>query len=317
MTREIDKATALPARLGEFEILRELTPGQSFEALDGAGRHVVLKRLATDCMLGGGLHPHVRDRLSRVRELAHPGVANLFGVEATEWGEMLVWEFVPGRTLEDMAGDLASRAGSTGSPQAGSMNSPRADLLKLAEEVLLSVQSLHGLGIVHGGLHGRNIIVDSRPGVKLTHISPLLYDDPKQDAQDVAATIGAIAAARGWDQEIWEKLRVDAQERGLAGMRTRLTAAMEDRSMSAATGKAPEARRRRRLVAGAVASTAVGLALAGGVIAYEVRSRPPIPVPPRVAPAADSTDSTDSSQADQGDASGAGSADNPEAPVGQ
>ena len=33
-----------------------------------------------DCLLRGQLHPSIRERLSRVRELAHGGVANLYGV---------------------------------------------------------------------------------------------------------------------------------------------------------------------------------------------------------------------------------------------
>jgi hypothetical protein len=281
MTLETDKSGPPPGRLGEFEILRELTAGQSWSAVDGAGQQVVLKRLATDCLLGGGLHPHVRDRLMRVRELAHPGVANLIGVEGTELGSMLVWEFVPGRTLEETAGELKSQR----------------ELSRLAEEVLLSVQSLHGLGIVHGSLHGRNILIDARRAVKLTHVSPLLYDDPRQDGQDVAAMFGTIAARRGWDQDVWEKLRADARDRGLGRMRTRLTAAMEEPSTLAA-GRAPESRRRRRLVVGALASVTAGLVLAGGVIGYEIRNRPPVPVPPRVAPVADLGDGTPDGTAD-------------------
>jgi len=297
MTREIDNSITFPTRLGEYEILRELPGGRSYAAIDGAGRSVVLKRLAADCMLGVALHPHVRDRLLRVRELAHPGVANLIGVEATAWGSMLVWEFVEGKTLEELADELSSPA----------------DLSRLAEEVLLAVQSLHALGIVHGGLHGRNIIVDARRAVKLTHISPLLYDDPRQDAQDVAAALAAIAAGRGWDQQPWEKLRRDAVELGVAGMRRRLSRVMEERT--GPPNRVAESRRRRRLLAGAVATATVGLAMAGGVIAYEVRTRPPMPVPPRIAPAAmpdqsdvptddAAADSTDSQPAENGDAGG-------------
>jgi hypothetical protein len=282
MTRELDKAT--PTRLGEYEILRALPAGQSFLAVDGAGRQVVLKRLATDCLLGTGLHPHVRDRLSRVRELAHPGVANLIGVEATAMGAMLVWEFVAGRTLEEMVGELASAR----------------DLSKVAEEVLLSVQALHGLGIVHGAVHGRNIIVDERGAVILTHISPLLYDDPRQDAQDVAATMLAIAKGRGWDTTVWERLTADAQGRGLAGMRARLTAGDE----RATAPRPAESRRRWQLVAGGLGTIGIGLAVAGGVIAHGIRARPAVPVPPRVAPRADqgaSQGSTDSQAVDNSD----------------
>jgi hypothetical protein len=202
-------------------------------------------------------------------------------------GSMLVWEFVAGRTLEEMAGEISSPV----------------DLSKLAEEVLISVQSLHGLGIVHGAVHGRNIILDARRAVKLTHVSPLLYDDPRQDAHDVAAVFAGVAASRGWDPNVWEKLRAHAEDRGLNGMRARLTSASLERWALPESGRSPESRRRRRLMVGAVVSLAAGMALAGAVIGHEIRNRPPIPVPPRVAPSADQSDAANS--------------DTPEAPGGQ
>src|SRR5687768_14870679 len=69
-----------PHTLADYPALRELTPHTTYPA-DRAGRRVVLKRLEDDCLLEGELHPLIRDRLSRVRELAHVGVANLLAVE--------------------------------------------------------------------------------------------------------------------------------------------------------------------------------------------------------------------------------------------
>jgi hypothetical protein len=111
-----------------------------------------------------------------------------------------------------------------------------------------------------------------------------LYDDPRQDAHDVATMISAIATARGWDQPAWDKLPHDAEERGVAGMRRRLSRAIDNRPPS--LNREVESRRSRRLVAGAVIAAAAGLAMAGGVIAYEIRARPPILAPPRIAPMA-------------------------------
>ena len=58
---------------------------------------VVRKRLDDDCLLDGQLHPSIRQRLERVRELPLTGVANLIGVEKNNAGVAeLVWQFVTG-----------------------------------------------------------------------------------------------------------------------------------------------------------------------------------------------------------------------------
>src|SRR6266571_2713082 len=86
--------------IGEYRIERELGEG-SFLACESNGRRVVLKMLEGDCLLKGQLHPMIKDRLGRVRELAHLGVANLHGVERDGERAFLVWEYVEGIALEE------------------------------------------------------------------------------------------------------------------------------------------------------------------------------------------------------------------------
>ena len=137
------------------------------------GRTVVLKTLDDDCLLDGQLHPSIKVRLERVRELPVRCVANLLGVERdpSRGIAQMVWEFVPGTPLADV------RA---------------ADWLKLSREVVLAVQSLHASGIVHGGIHGGNVILDDAGEIRLTHVSPLLYTDSDNDAADVVAMLDAL-----------------------------------------------------------------------------------------------------------------------------
>src|ERR1044071_6046711 len=66
--------------IGGYRILRTLSAGHSFLAEETGGQRVVLKVLDEDCLLRGQLHPNIHDRLERVRELAHPKVANLHSV---------------------------------------------------------------------------------------------------------------------------------------------------------------------------------------------------------------------------------------------
>jgi hypothetical protein len=134
------------------------------------GRRVVLKELAEDCLLDGELHPSIALRLMRVRELPMTAVANLHGVERVDGRACLIWDFVEGRVLEELS--ATERAG-------------------VEREVRLVVETLHSHGIVHGALHGRNIIVDGRGGVHVTHVSPLLHGD---ESVDFAALDGVFSA---------------------------------------------------------------------------------------------------------------------------
>ena len=89
--------------------------------------------LEPDLVARGQLHPSVRDRLGRVREIAHLGVANLHGVERDAGRVYAIWEFVEGSTLETWATSAAT--------------TPR-DLLLLARELVLAVEALHARGVV-------------------------------------------------------------------------------------------------------------------------------------------------------------------------
>ena len=51
---------------------------------------------------------------------------------------------------------------------------------------------MHGHGIVHGALHERNVIVDDRGQVRLTHVSPLLHSE---EAKDLAAVERMFASS--------------------------------------------------------------------------------------------------------------------------
>lgn len=131
------------------------------------GLRIVLKRLDDDCLLDGQLHPMIRQRLERIRELPLICVANLIAVQRDANGTgQLVWEYVPGTPLEDFHCD----------PEQW----PR-----VMREVILAVESLHSAGIVHGAIHARNVIIEPSGAVRLTHLSPLLYSEFEQDSSDV------------------------------------------------------------------------------------------------------------------------------------
>jgi hypothetical protein len=98
------------------------------------------------------------------------GVASLYGVEREGEQAYLVWEYVDGATWEEHVGG-------------GQM--PEKAPAALRRELKAAVESLHALGIVHGALHERNVLVRPDGRVILTHISPLLYNDPEVDRDAV------------------------------------------------------------------------------------------------------------------------------------
>jgi serine/threonine protein kinase len=244
----------IPADLGGYQLLRELYPDQTWLARAPGGRSVALKILDADCLLRGQLHPSVRDRLARVRELAHTGVAHLHSVERDAGRTYMVWEYVEGLSLEQWA------ATSQPGPQLG-----RRDLPHLARELILAVQTLHARGIVHGAIHGRNIFLTPAGRLRLTHVSPFLYHDVADDVGPLIDLLRALAAAKGSEGlPLAHLLDEAAQTRAsLDWLSARVAALLETQKLSGSSG--PEGRgdalRRRASLAMAalVAVAAVGV----------------------------------------------------------
>src|SRR5688572_25052008 len=145
-----DKVSLPPEQIGGYRILKVLPTNRGFLAVvEAGGRSVIIKPLDAACLAAASgdaaaadLHPAVRDRLARIRELASGGVANLLSVERDGEHVYLVWEHVDGVTLAEW---LASA------------KPARVQRLLAARELVLIVESLHGAGLVHGALHARNV----------------------------------------------------------------------------------------------------------------------------------------------------------------
>jgi hypothetical protein len=248
MTHSLSTAAPVLPEVAGYQVHKALAPGTSWLASGSAGRKVVLKVLDADCMLRGQLHASVRDRLNRVRELAHVGVANLLGVEKGDQ-VYLVWEYVEGRIWNEWIADASSK-----------------ELrVAAAQELILAVELLHAQGIVHGALHGNNIIVNPQGNVRLTHISPLLYDDPRQDEEAIAQLLREyVPTTEGDDRSNLARLREVLQGVGVS------------HANPPAQSEAGAGIRKRALVA-AAATTLLGAGITYGVIKW-VHHRSPAPI---------------------------------------
>ncbi len=143
------------------------------------GRRWVLKPLPADCLHGDAIHPAIRERLARVRELPHARVATLAGVvRGTAGGAHLVWAWVDGLPWD--------RA-----------DVPAARFPAVARQLATAVETLHARGLVHGGLTPGNVIVTPAGDVWLTHVSPYLWADPADDVRAVVELLRPPTAALG------------------------------------------------------------------------------------------------------------------------
>jgi tRNA A-37 threonylcarbamoyl transferase component Bud32 len=257
----------------------------TFEARGPGGRRIVLKALDPDCLLKEGtvLHPNIRDRLNRVRELALTGVANFLGVcrdpvngyeGHAAW---LMWEYVEGETFDRYA--------------AAHSRSDR-DLALLARELILTIDSLHLQGIVHGSIKASNVLIDPTGGIRLTHVSPLLYNDAAEDAQSALEMLWQVVQTRGAAEtpsvgaavkEALEAAPAGAQA-ALRQLGARLAVGPERAkplefatggASRAAAGRDGRSRRRSLLAAGVIAL--LGLAAAYGI--WNAVGRPAVALP--------------------------------------
>lgn len=264
--------------------------GPSFLAIGPGGRGIVLKPLDRDCILKNGLHPSIKERLGRVRELALAGVANLYGVEreptnAPADEAWLIWEYVQGKTLTDYTAD----PGCT-----------QRKLALAARELVLMVESLHRQGIVHGAIRGSNVIVDPYGSVRLTHVSPLLYTDPADDLWGVINTLQSILHDRKEEKTPLGTIVSDIEammspEDGVpvgseAVMRllaTRLSGIIESRErigFASASAAEPEFKPRRRSLLGGLMVLLLGVAAA--YAGWRLVKFPTDPVPDWLKPVA-------------------------------
>src|SRR5215471_7982912 len=138
--------------------------------IDQWNRKTVLKPLPPDCLLEGQLNPTVADRLRRVREIAMTGVANLRGVERIDGGEYLVWDFIEGTRFDEFTNDADRSAD---------------EVVDIVRELIHTAEHFHATGLVHGALHGGNVLVDPSARIRLIDVSPLLHLDPKRDERAI------------------------------------------------------------------------------------------------------------------------------------
>jgi hypothetical protein len=256
-----------PEKLCGYAVQAWLRPGRTALCSGPSAKNLVLKALPAECLRGERLHPLVKDRLARIQQLPQMQLASLLGAERDGSRVWLVWAYVEGQTLEQFLADVSY------SPQ---------QALMLLRELLYAVEAIHSLGIVHGALYARNVIVTPRGELRLTHVSPLLYQDPLADRQALAEILRRAVDVRGLrhtpaGEAVLRALDNDAP---LTAMAATLGQLVNTPTASAARPRDDDGaqlrKRSRRLAATAALATLAAAALAWWALA-QGPARPPVP----------------------------------------
>jgi serine/threonine protein kinase len=224
----------------------------TYLAIGPGGRGVVLKRLDPEVIWKGSLHPNVKDRLARVRELAHRGVANLLSVQREGDDVYAMWEYIEGKPFDEYFADRSRSS---------------RELAMLARELILTVDLLHTQGLVHGALIGGNVIVTPTGSVRLTHLSPLLYTDFAVDVECVVNLLWHVVEERGEQDSPLGRMLASAAEKkiGLRALGADIANLIEARSDVPIPFVESFADPRRRALYGALLVAIVGIATAYGL----------------------------------------------------
>jgi serine/threonine-protein kinase len=143
----VEEPTPEPARIGPYRLARRLGQGGMGEVFlawdERLGRRVALKRIRRE-------DPTARERerfrreASAAARLSHPAVVQIYDLVEDPTGDVLVFEYVEGRTLRELLIE----------------GLPSLDLaMRLAREIAEGLAAAHAVGLVHRDLKAENVMV--------------------------------------------------------------------------------------------------------------------------------------------------------------
>ena len=205
---------ALPEKIGEYRVLRELGRGGTSIVLLGEREHPN-RRVAIKCLLQQRVTPALRARFDAEQELLaqlhHPGIVSLLdcgsmlidgegGVESRPWFAM---EFVEGEPLSAwLRGGARSHA----------------EKLRVFETMVAAVAHAHARGIIHADLKPANILMDSNGCIRVLDFGAAHSATALRDVDQTFMTprYASPEALRGDAREICR--RSDVYSLGLLGL---------------------------------------------------------------------------------------------------
>jgi predicted Ser/Thr protein kinase len=146
----------LGTSIGKYRIVGSLGRGATgvvYRAVDETlGRQVAIKVLIS-AVAESDLIKRFRTEATALAKLNHPGIATIYELFSSGSDLMMVMEFVPGQTLEQL------------SNREGPMAPGRA--AHLADAILSALEHAHRAGIIHRDMKPANVMVSQAGGVKI------------------------------------------------------------------------------------------------------------------------------------------------------
>src|SRR6185436_12630209 len=136
-----------PARIGPYRLARRLGRGGMGEVFlawdERLGRRVALKRIRRDGRIGEK-DERLRREARAAAQLSHPSVVQVYDLLEDATGDVIVLEYVEGRTLRELLKEGV----------------PSLSLaLRLAREIAEGLAAAHAAGLVHRDLKAENVMV--------------------------------------------------------------------------------------------------------------------------------------------------------------
>jgi serine/threonine protein kinase len=146
----------LGTSIGKYRIVGSLGRGATgvvYRAVDETlGRQVAIKLLTSEAA-ESDLMKRFRNEATALAKLNHPGIATIYELFTSGPDLLMVMEFVPGQTLEQ----LSNREGPIAPDRA----------VYLVDAILSALEHAHRAGIIHRDMKPANVMVSQAGGVKI------------------------------------------------------------------------------------------------------------------------------------------------------
>ena len=164
-------------KIGPYKVSSRLSE-KAFKARTAGGREFILKRIDGS----SSSTEAIASRYARAREIMHPSLANVVGVEEHEGKRYLVYQYVKGLTVDEWV----RKKGPS-----------RAAVARLMRDAAETLDYLHKQGVVHGKPGAGNLIVAARGELRVVDIAPDPVADPVVDVKCLGELLGLALAAGG------------------------------------------------------------------------------------------------------------------------